>query len=140
MLPDANPRLRALTQTTLRIAAGLAFFVHGTQKLFGWFGGFTHGEAAELMSRYGVAGVIETVAGAGIVVGLFTRSLATLAVAEMAVAYFWIHVGGNAKLLWWQNHGELPILYASIWLFFAVWGPGPHSIDAGLRASREDAK
>lgn len=136
---EADPRRRAAAQTALRIAAGLTFFVHGTQKLFGWFGGFTDGGPAELMSRYGVAAVIETVAAPFLVLGLFTRPVAFLAAGEMAVAYFWIHVGGNGSLLWWQNHGELPVLYTFIWLLFAMWGPGPYSIDAGLQRSRASA-
>src|SRR5262245_53314467 len=106
-----DQRFRAIAQTALRIAAGLTYLTHGTQKIFGWFGGFgPNGGPAELMSRFGAAGTIETVAGVCIVLGLFTRPLAFLASGEMAVAYFWIHTGGSGKILWWENRGELVLL------------------------------
>jgi putative oxidoreductase len=129
-----DQRFRALAHAALRIAAGLAFFVHGAQKLLGWFGGAgPSGGSVELLSRYGAAGLIELIAGACIVLGLFTRPLAFLASGEMAVAYFWIHWGGSGKMWWWQNRGELVMLYSFVWLLFAAWGAGPLSLDNWLR-------
>lgn len=123
-----------LALTALRIAAGLVYFTHGTQKLFGWFGGFGEGGTADLMSRFGAAGVIETVAGIGITLGLFTRLFAFIASGEMAVAYFWMHmmVMGSGKIWWWENRGEVVMLLSFIFLYFAARGPGPVSIDAKL--------
>ena len=117
----------------LRIAAGLAFFSHGAQKILGWFGGFGEAGTAELMSEYGAAGMIELVGGALIVFGLFTRPVAFIASGEMAVAYFWKHAGRAGELLWWDNRGELVMVYSFLWLFFAVWGAGPFSLDAWRR-------
>ena len=99
MPTDLDERLRITAQTALRIAAGLAYFSHATQKLFGWFGGFgpEHG-AAELMSRFGLAGALETVFATCLILGLFTRAAAFLASGEMAVTYFWIHWGGSGKM------------------------------------------
>jgi putative oxidoreductase len=142
MPTNTADRFRTIAHTGLRIAAGLAYASHGAQKLLGWFGGFGDGGTAELMSRFGAAGVIETVAGTCIVLGLFTRPLAFLASGEMAVAYFWIHMGGGGQVWWWKNHGELPLLYSFIWLLFAAWGAGPCSLDgwrAGRIASRPSA-
>jgi putative oxidoreductase len=120
----------------LRIAAGLGYFSHGAQKLFGWFGGFGQdGGTAELMTRFGAAGVIEVICGAAIVLGLFTRPLAFLASGQMAVAYFWVHVGGGG-LFWWANGGELPMVYSFLWLYIAVRGPGSFSLDAWLERRR----
>lgn len=114
----------------LRIAAGLTFFSHGAQKLLGWFGGFgPDGGTVELMTRYGAAGTIELVAGLGIVLGLFTRPLAFLASGQMAVTYFWMHMGSSGQVFWWQNRGELVMVYSFLWLFFAAWGAGPYSVD-----------
>lgn len=129
MTTATDQRLRDTAQTALRIAAGLTYFVHGAQKLLGWFGGFGDAGTAELMTRFGAAGVIETVAGALIVLGLFTRPAAFIASGEMAVAYFWMHWGGG-DLMWWQNRGELVMIYAFVWLLFAAWGAGPYSLDA----------
>jgi putative oxidoreductase len=137
MTADFDPRFRNFAQTALRIAAGLTYFSHGAQKLLGWFGGFgPDGGTAALMSRFGAAGVIETIAGTCIVLGLFTRPVAFIASGEMAVAYFWVHLGGSSKIFWWQNHGELVLLYSFIWLLFFAWGPGPYSVDAWLRRRR----
>ena len=137
MTAELEPRFRTLAWTALRIAAGAAYFSHGAQKLFGWFGGMgPDGGTVELMSRYGAAGVIEVVAGACLILGLFTRPLAFLASGEMAVAYFWMHAGNSGSIWWWENRGELVMVYSFLWLFFAAWGAGPHSLDAKLAARR----
>jgi putative oxidoreductase len=130
-------RLRDLTHTTLRIAVGLAYFSHGGAKLFGWFGGFGQAGTAELLSRFGAAGIIESTCGALIVLGLATRPAAFLASGQMAVTYFWMHWASSGDMWWWQNRGELPLIFCFVWLFFAVWGAGPFSLDA-LRKQRPD--
>ena len=120
-------------RAALRIAAGLTYFSHGAAKLFGWFGGMgPDGGTVDLMSRFGAAGVIEVVAGACLVLGFGTRLAAFVASGEMAVAYFWVHVGGSGQLWWWENRGELVLLYSFIWLTYAASGAGPLSVDARL--------
>lgn len=119
-----------LTLTLLRIVAAILFFSHGAQKVFGWFGGMGPGGAsASLMSLMGAAGVIEVVAATGIGLGLATRLLAFIASGEMAVAYFYQHVRGSHSLWWWENRGEVAILYCFLWLYFAAAGAGPISLD-----------
>ncbi|MBT8479015.1 MAG: DoxX family protein [Gemmatimonadetes bacterium] len=133
----AHSRYQYLTWAILRIVVGLAFMTHGLPKLFGWLGGFGGaGEAAALMSRFGVAGVLETFGGLLIVIGLLTRPVAFVLAGQMAVAYFWIHVGGGG-LWWWGNGGELAMIFSFVFLFFAAWGAGPYSVDAKLAAKRE---
>ncbi len=137
MIAPLHERYLPYTQAALRIVAGLAFFSHGAQKIFGWFGGVgPDGGTAELMSRYGAAGVIELTMGLCIALGLFTRLAAFIASGEMAVAYFWIHTGGSGKLLWWENRGELVMLYCFIFLLFAAWGAGPLSLDARMSGGK----
>lgn len=122
-------------QGILRIAAGVAFWSHGAQKLLGWFGGVgPDGGTVELMSRYGLAGVIELVGGTLLVLGLFTRVTAFITSGEMAAAYFIGHVA-NGGLWWWANRGELAMVYCFVWLFFAAAGAGAFSVD-GVRAAR----
>ncbi|MGQ0766180.1 MAG: DoxX family protein [Gemmatimonadota bacterium] len=121
------------TFTLLRIVAGLAFFSHGAQKLFGWFGGAgPDGGTVELMSRFGAAGIIETTAGLAIALGLFTRLAAFIASGEMAVAYFWMHAAGSGSIWWWENRGALVMLFSFLFLYIAARGPGPWSVDARL--------
>ena len=140
MTEDFYRKWRTLAHSALRIAAGLTYFSHGSQKLLGWFGGVgPNGGAAELMSRFGLAGVIETVGATCLILGLFTRPVAFICSGEMAVTYFWMHWGGSGQLWWWQNHGEVPLLYSFIWFLFAAWGPGPFSLDAVLRKQKAAA-
>lgn len=126
-----------LPLTAMRVAVGLAYFSHGAQKLFGWFGGFGRdGGTADLVTEFGAAGIIEVGAGALIVLGLLTRPAAFIASGEMAVAYFWKHVGREGDLWWWQNGGELVMIFCFVWLFFSVRGAGPYSLDAWWKARR----
>src|SRR3989304_4423053 len=82
-------RFHTAAVTLLRVVAGLAFFSHGAQKLFGWFGGFgPDGGIAPYMSRFGAAGLIEVVAGLGIAFGGGARILAFIASGEMPLPTF----------------------------------------------------
>ena len=137
------PRVRVISHSALRIAAGLAFMTHGGQKLFGLFG--AHQAIAPLFHRseffprlfpWGTAGILEFFGGTLMALGLFSRPVAFLISGEMAVTYFWMHFGfGQRSIWWWSNHGELPLLYCFIWLFFFAHGPGSFSLDA-LRGKR----
>ena len=124
------------THALLRIVAGFLFFAHGAQKLFGWFGGMGgQGQTAELASLFGVAGVLETIGGVLIVIGLFTQPVAFVLAGEMAVAYFKVHI---AQAFWpIQNGGELAALYCFLFLYFAFNGAGQWSVDAARGATRE---
>jgi len=137
MLAPVPARYLPAVQAALRIVAGSAYAVHGAQKSLGLFGGFgSEGGTAELMSRFGAAGWIEVILGLCIILGFQVRLAAFLAAGQMAVAYFWMHAGGSGRLFWWQNGGELPLLYSFIFLVFAAWGAGPASIDASLARGR----
>jgi len=118
-----EPQLRSL----LRIVMGLLFSFHGWQKWFGAFGGFG-GKPVPVDSLLGAAGPIETIGGALILIGLFTRPTAFILCGQMAVAYFQAHLprGGNPLL----NGGELAIHYCFFFLWLAAAGAGPWSIDA----------
>ena len=109
----------------LRIVAGFLFFQHGLPKLFGGFG---QPGPAELMSQMGLAGIIEVVGGAMIMIGLFTSPVAFIASGEMAVAYFQAH----APRGFWPitNGGELAALYCFVFLYFAAVGSGKWSVDS----------
>jgi putative oxidoreductase len=86
------------------------------------------------MSLMGAAGILETVGGALMALGLFTRPVAFILSGEMAVAYFRQHAPrGPWPIL---NGGELAILFCFLWLFFSAAGPGPISLDALIRRKR----
>jgi putative oxidoreductase len=110
-----------------RIVAGLLFACHGAQKVLGAIGG----QKMELVSKMGLAGVIELVGGVLILIGLFASWAAFLASGEMAVAYFTVH----APQGFWpiENGGELAALYAFAFLFVAAKGAGKLSVAAMLK-------
>jgi len=124
---------RALS--VLRIVTGFMFMMHGMQKILG----FPVARATQtvLLSLSGVAGLMELIGGALILVGLFTRPVAFLLSGEMAFAYFIAHAPqGFWPLL---NRGELAALYSFVFLFLAVAGGGAWSLDRALwnRQSRD---
>lgn len=123
--------VKGLAHTFLRMGTGLLFFMHGTPKLFGWFGGFGGGGTAELLSFYGLAGVLEVFGGLLILVGLFTRPVALVLALEMLVAYGKAHLPRG--LVPYENSGELALLYMCVFVLLAAWGAGPFSIDRWRR-------
>ena len=126
-------RFRYQIHGALRIVAGYAFMLHGAQKIFGILGAES---PVDYLSLRGLAGVIELVGGALIMVGLFTSLVAFLACGLMATAYFMGHVAPNGGL--WApltNGGETAVLYCFIFLFLAAAGGGAMSLDR-LRSDR----
>jgi putative oxidoreductase len=116
----------------MRLVVGFTFAPHGLQKLFGLFGGMGgRGVTAHFLSQLGVAGVLETVGGILILLGLFTRPVAFILCGEMAVAYFQQHY---PRGLWpIQNGGELAVVYCFVFLYLCAAGPGPFSLDRIIR-------
>ena len=120
--------------SVLRIIVAFLFITHGTTKWFAFPGAvMPGGGVAPMGSLPWVAAVIETIGGALILVGLFTRVVAFILAGEMAVAYFY----GHAPHGFWPvlNMGELAVLFCFIFLYMAAAGSGPWSVDA-LRARR----
>jgi putative oxidoreductase len=112
--------------SVLRLVAAFVFLAHGTQKLFGVPGHPFHAPVFAL-TLISAAGVIETIGGILIVLGLFTRPVAFVLSGEMAVAYFTQHF---PKGVWpINNGGDLAVLFCFLWLFFCAAGPGPISLD-----------
>lgn len=120
----------------LRIVAGLCYLEHGTMKLLHFPAAMMPGPLPPMLL---VAGIIELVAGALIVLGLFTKIAAFIASGEMAVAYFGVHVfhalGGGAPVSFdpQVNHGAEAALYAVVFLYLAAVGGGAWALDAIVR-------
>ncbi len=135
-LNDFFSKLEPLATTAMRIMVGLAFWSHGAQKLFGWF---AWDRTVAPTSRFGIAGIIEFFVAPLVVFGLFHRPAAFLLSGEMAVTYWWMHVAGRGELWWWANRGELPLVYAFVFLVVATRGGGDFSIDALLAKRKSQA-
>ena len=119
------PRAQAL----LRIVAGYMFLLHGSAKLLhtphvAMF------DNLQLVSLVGLAGVLELVGGALLLIGLFTRPVAFIVSGEMAAAYFMGHVPRGEPLIPMLNQGEAAVLYCFVFLFFAAAGAGTWSVDS----------
>ena len=118
---DWAPRVLSI----LRIVAALLFFEHGTAKLLG-FPPSDH--SPEVLSLPWIAGALELVGGAFLIVGLFTRPVAFILSGEMAFAYWMAHAPRSAFPL--LNGGDSSILFCFVFLYLAFAGGGPWSLDA----------
>ena len=115
-----SPQLLSL----MRIAAGLTFVEHGTQKLFN-FPVVRPGLALPLLL---FTGILETVGGVLVTLGLMTRLFAFLLSGELAVGYWWLHAPRSLYPM--ANGGEAMVLYCFMFLYIASVGAGPWSLDA----------
>jgi len=112
--------------SVLRIMSGLLVLQHGTAKYLN-FPVFQAMNNASPTTMSGVAGLIELVFGALLVIGLFTRLSAFILSGLCAVAYFYAHAPGGFFPL--VNRGELAALYSFVFLYLAAAGGGPWSVD-----------
>lgn len=131
IVEDRAARIAPYTLSIVRIVVALLFFEHGTSHLFG----FPQAEAqAPVFALSWFAGIIEFVGGFLLALGLFARPAAFIMSGTMAFAYFLSHAPhGFFPIL---NRGDAAILYCFIFLYLAVAGPGPWSLDAFLRRGR----
>jgi putative oxidoreductase len=125
------PRLLSI----LRIVAALIFMEHGTQKLLGF--PVSEYPAPALFSLMGLAGILEMIGGALLVLGLFTRPVAFILSGMMAAAYWMAHA--PQSLFPVNNGGDAAILYCFVFLYLVAAGPGPWSLDHWLRHKDEPA-
>jgi putative oxidoreductase len=121
LLARYEPQVYAL----FRIVVGFLFLWHGVQKLFG-FPPSSHGDVPAFVTW--VAGPIELVGGALVMIGLLGGWAAFLCSGTMAAAYFMAHQPQG--LLPIQNQGEMAVLYCFAFLLIAARGSGIWSVDA----------
>lgn len=122
--------------TVLRIVVGIVFAAHGSQKLFGAFGGYGLAGTAQYMESVGLtpgylmaamAGGIEFFAGLALIIGLLTRPAALGLALLSLVAIFTVHVSNG---LFMANNGyefALALLGGSIAVL--IEGAGKLSAD-----------
>ncbi len=115
-------------QSILRIVTAYLFLLHGSAKLLHipHIARFDH---VHILSLAGIAGLLELVGGALLVLGLFSRPVAFLLSGEMAFAYFMAHASKGNALLPLTNGGDAAVLYCFIFLFIAAAGGGSWSLD-----------
>jgi putative oxidoreductase len=113
--------------SVLRIVCGLLLLQYGLAKLLGW-PAVKMFENLPWLSLFGVAGMFELIGGTLLVLGLFTRPVAFVLSGEMAAAYFIEHFPHSFFPL--LNHGDLAVGLCFTFLYLALAGGGPWSVDA----------
>jgi putative oxidoreductase len=123
-----TPRLLSV----LRIITGLLLFQYGVAKIFKFP---VMPYFANIPPLITVAGALELVLGALLMVGFFTRPVAFILSGLMAAAYFMGHMfkGGTPVFLPLLNNGTPAILFCFTCLYLAAAGSGPWGLDAMMR-------
>ena len=127
----------------LRIVVGGFFVGHGTQKLFGWFGGNGLSATADGFEQLGLrpgkahataAGLAEAGGGAALVAGLETPLASAAITATMLTAIKTVHFKNGP----WATKGgyEYNVVLIAAVLALAELGPGPLSLDAARGRER----
>ena len=121
----------------IRVVLGALMAAHGSQKLFGWFGGYgltgTGGFFEALGFRPGrlfaaLAGFAETFGGLLFAVGFLAPWASMAIISVMLVAIGSVHWGNGLFAM--SNGVEVPLLYAAAAAGVALTGPGAYSLDA----------
>jgi len=132
--------------TVLRVVVGLTFMAHGSQKLFGWFGGYGLAGVGQWMESIGLspgylmallAGSGEFFGGLALVIGLLVRPAAVVLAVVSLVAMFSVHWVNGFFI---TNNGfeyALALLAASVALL--IDGAGKLSLDSRLCADKRSA-
>jgi putative oxidoreductase len=123
----------------IRVVVGALLVGHGSQKLFGWFGGYGLKGTGGYMESFGLrpgplfalaAGAAELTGGVLFGTGLLTPLAATMVASTMLVAWRTDHAG---KGLWIYNGGfEFVLTNAAIVIGFAFAGAGTWSLDHAI--------
>jgi putative oxidoreductase len=122
-----------------RVAIGGLFAGHGTQKLFGWFGGSGIGGTAETMHKLELrpghrhalaAGTSETLGGTLLALGALTPLAGSMITGTMLTAIRKVHFSNGP----WNTQGGYEYNLALIAAVLAIvdGGPGSPSIDRAL--------
>jgi putative oxidoreductase len=131
----------------LRAAVGSFFIGHGTQKLFGWFGGNGLKSTADAFDSMGLkpgkvhaaaGGAAETLGGAGLLLGYRTPLASAGIVSVMLTAINRVHLKNGP---WAANGGyEYNAVLVAAAVSLAESGPGSLSLDALRGKEKAGAK
>ncbi len=128
--------LAPFVEPAIRVTAGLLLVPHGSQKLFGWFGGYGLEATGQFFESIGypasmalVVGLVEFVGGILLALGLGTRIAAGLIAGFLAVA---VVQHSSAGFFWNDGGYEYPLLWGLVALGFVIRGGGRYSVDAAI--------
>jgi putative oxidoreductase len=122
-----------------RILIGGVFFAHGTQKLFGWFGGTGPEATGQMMAKLGMhpgkqnaiaAGAAETFGGLGVALGALTPVSAAALIGTMITAIRTVHL--EKGFFATEGGYEYNLALIAALLILVDGGPGSPSVDSAL--------
>lgn len=123
----------------LRVPVGIVLAAHGSQKLFGWFGGYGLEGTGQWMASIGLApgvlmallaGSAEFFGGLALLLGLLTRPAALAGALTMLVALFSVHMGNGLFLA--NNGYEYALVLLAATAVLAIQGGGRFALDNRL--------
>ncbi len=128
-----------LGRLVLRLVVGGFFVGHGTQKLFGWFGGYGPDGTGQFFESLGLrpgkrhaiaAGAAEAGGGALLVLGAATPLASAALIATMLTAIHRVHLKNGP---WVSDQGyEYNLVLIAAAAALAETGPGSPSVDDAL--------
>lgn len=142
ILRPASPRQMALALTIVRVVLGLAFIMHGGQKLFvfglaGVTGAFTQ-MGVPLPGLVGpFIAILEFFGGIALVLGLLSRVIGLLLACDMLGAIVLVHLKNGFFM---PQGYELALALGAMALAVAVGGPGAFAIDDAIARRSATAK
>lgn len=133
-----------------RLLSSAMFMTHGYGKILGvnpqpmTGGGMTSVNIADVImfpmpmdiNALYVAGIVELIGGALILIGLWTHIVALVAMIIMIFAYLTAHLAWFPTL----NNGELATMYILTFFLLFSFGPGLYSIDTWLAVRRQEKR
>lgn len=125
--------LQAWALLLVRLVLGYTFFLHGAQKVFGWFGGEGLEGFVSWIGKYGVpvwlaylAAFSELIGGILLFTGIFSRLGALMVIGVMLGATFLIHWTNGFFI---QNQGyEYTLNLILFAIAILIGGPGKFAL------------
>ncbi len=132
--------------TFLRLVLGVTFLAHGSQKVFGWFGGFGFTNTMHYFEHLGIPAAFaflaiaaEFAGGLGLIFGFLSRIAAFGIGVEMVVAIAKFHAANGFFMNWTgtqKGEGfEYHLLTLALIIAILVRGAGAVSIDSWIARS-----
>jgi putative oxidoreductase len=134
------------TLTLMRLILGVVFFLHGSQKLLGWFGGFGFSGTMNFFTSmlhipapFAVLAICaEFFGGIGLILGLLARVAAFGIAMNMVVAVLMVHFANGPFMNWYGNQKgegyEYHLLALALAIPIIIRGAGSFSVDGAIAA------
>jgi putative oxidoreductase len=132
------------TLTLMRLILGVVFFLHGSQKLLGWFGGFGFSGTMNFFTSmlhipapFAVLAICaEFFGGIGLILGLLARVAAFGIAVNMVVAVLMVHFANGPFMNWYGNQKgegyEYHLLALALAIPIIIRGAGAFSVDGAI--------